>query len=107
MSKQWKGQSSKYEDEIPKWSRRQFDYVWMPKIYESPEEDEDGSKKFSYVLIDDIPSKYKDEFLLWASNIRQVERIIEIENESIIKDKISLCVNIKYWEKWIRNKLKG
>lgn len=101
----WKGKRRFYNG-TERWSNRMLDGNWLPKITEYNEEDENGRKKQSYVLIDDLPSDYAWEFTQWAGNkVKQVSRLTEKDGDVTTTDEIVYCVERRIWERWFRKKM--
>jgi len=99
----WKGMRRFYNEEDNGWSNRIFPSNWLPLIAENIEEGEDGRRKQTYILLDDIPSKYRDDFLsYYAEELQQIVKEVRKDNEVITSETIKYCVKRRIWDMWFR-----
>ena len=103
---QWKGISRKWEDKDSKFSASENSKKWLPNLPEYTEEDDDGSAKQVYILIDDIDEPHKSNFVSWAgSEVKQLTRTIEEDQGEVTTDVVVKCIKVRIWKRWVRKNL--
>jgi hypothetical protein len=92
---------------MARWTDKYIKNKFGPKLaeYEITNEDSDGYPytEYSYILVDDIPEKYKTKFLRWVLE-NKIEICVE-KSEQKHKGTVTeyvekKAVNSLHWEKW-------
>lgn len=104
--KQWTGETSN------RWKRKRFDDLWGPdnvqlRTYTDILEDEDDTIELLYILLDDVPDEFIDQFNKWLgqggywSNVFQTKQVItKILKQNIDESYTWLATREENWENW-------